>query len=651
MRRRSQSSDRKGSQAPAATAIRKKPSWLLLLAIILGTTFSVYIPSLDNEFTNWDDNHYVTENTLLARPDAALILTTPVAGNYHPLTIGSLALNYRISGFRPGSYHWLNLFLHLANTALVFLFLRALSGPGPWTAAVTALFFGIHPMHVESVAWIAARKDVLYAFFYLLALIAYVRYLDAQRRPGKAAWIGAAFAAFVLSAASKPAAVVLPLTLLAIDYFRRRQFTRAAWLEKIPFFAVSIAVGLLTWSAQHSAGAIIAERHRSLAEKMLFAAYGSVMYVVKLFLPIGLSAVYPQPLPNEVGAGYYACLAALVVLLPATIYLFRRVRPVLFGLAFFFINVVLVLQFVSVGNAVMADRYTYLPYVGLFFALSWWLDERPAAPAAARAARPVIGVVLVALAPLCAVQTWRRCDVWQNSGTLWNDTIAKYPGRVLDAYNNRGLYHFANGRVQEALADYDRALAINPAVARVWVNKGEALTGLNQNDAAYACFERAIALKPDSPEALNNRGAIRYYRGDARGAVSDFSAAIAVNPRFRAAYSNRALAYASAGEHERSLADRRKTISLDPENPRNYLQWGSVAVALSELRRHREAVAAFDEAIRTAPPGDVRTGTYHLQRSRAWRALGDRARALEDARAALRLGTRVEAAYLRELGG
>jgi len=638
-------------QSPQPARASRDASRLLWLAALLFVTYLVYMPSLDNDFTNWDDNYYVTENALVAHPTLQGLVTTPVGGNYHPLTVASLAFNYYLSGPRPFSYHWLNLLLHVANTALVFFFVWKLSGGRLWTTVVTAAFFGIHPMHVESVAWIAERKDVLYALFYLLGLLAYLRYLGTRR----VAWLGLTWGAFVLSAASKPAAVVFPVTMFAIDYFKRRSFRGpGVWLEKAPFFVVSAATGVLTLMSQKAAGAVAAPQQWTLVQKILFASYGTVMYVVKLFLPFRLSAIYPYPTVagTPLGAEYYAAFGALAVLLPLALFLFRRNRVVLFGLAFFFINIVLVLQFFSVGQAVMADRYTYLPYIGLFFALAWWLDERPGPRLGRVPLRRVLGAVFVALAVVSLVQTWRRCDVWQNSGTLWNDAIAKYPGQVVDAYNNRGYYYLAESRYPAALADFDEAIALNPKVARVWVNKGTVFAEQNQNDSAYVCFARAIELKPDYPEALSNRGAIRSRRGDLAGAVVDFSRAIDLQPTLRDAYNNRALVYFKMGEYEKAVADRRQVIGLDPKNPMNYVQMGSIALALQQLGRANDAVAAYGEAIGAAPASDrQRLSGYYLRRSESWWALHDREHALSDARAAAGLGAAVDSVYLRKLGG
>src|SRR6185503_16318220 len=302
-------------------------------------------------------------------------------------------------------YHWLNLILHLANTALVFVFVRKLSGGRFWTTVVTSLFFGIHPMHVESVAWIAERKDVLYALFYLLGLIAYLRYVE-KRRPG---WLAATWIAFALSIASKPAAVVFPLTLFAIDYFRRRPLRWGLVLEKVPFLVVSVAMGILTVSAQSSVGAVAAPEQWTLVQKVLFACYGTVMYVVKLFVPFGLSAIYPYPTVKgaPLGPEFYVAAAVVMLVLPVILFLFRKNRAVMFGLAFFFINIVLVLQLFAIGQAVMADRYTYLPYIGLFFALAWWLDERPSPRVLGVPVSANLAAVFVVLTPICLVKTWK----------------------------------------------------------------------------------------------------------------------------------------------------------------------------------------------------------------------------------------------------
>jgi len=618
---------------------------LVWLGAILAVTFVVYLPSLGNGFLNWDDNFYVTDNPVVAHPTLHGILTQNLGGNYHPLTMATLALNYRISGLDAGSYHWLNLLFHLANTALVFFFVRALSGGRLWTSVVTALFFGIHPMHVESVAWISERKDVLYAFFYLIALLTYLRYLEGGRR-----WLVATWIAFVLSVASKPAAVVLPLTLLLIDWFRRRPLRASALLEKIPFFAVSIAAGALTFTAQKSVGAMHGELWSPL-QKILFASVGTLMYVGKLFVPIHLSAVYPLPATSSTHypAFYYWAPVLVLAGLAVAVIVGRRARPLLFGVAFFFINIVLVLQLVSVGAALLAERYTYVPYIGLLLALAWWLDEPKGSPQARW--KPAIAGICAVLLPLSLVQTWNRSPVFHDPETFWNDTIQKYPGKIVDAYYNRANYLVKKGRLEAGLSDYNQALDLNAGVPRIWYNKGLLLAQMDRNDSALVAFDHVIALDPKHVDALNNRGAMKYRMGDRVGAIADFSRILELNPNYRDAYLNRAVAYGDEKQYDKSVADRQRGIDLDPANPANAEEYGLMAQALHQLGRNQEAITALDRAIAGSSGQSAVVSRYYLARSTSWAALGNRPRALADALEARRQGAVVDPRYLHSLGG
>ena len=608
---------------------RRAPS-RLWLAAILAVTFVVYIPSLQNGFTNWDDDAYVTDNRLLAHPAIGALLTTPVRGNFHPLTIASLALNYRLSGLHPASYHWLSLLIHLANTALVFVFVRQLARGRFWTTIATALFFGIHPMHVESVAWIAERKDVLYAFFYLIGLIAYLRYLDTRRRR----WLVAAFLAYVLSAASKPAAIVFPLTLLLLDWYRERPFRAGALLEKAPFVIVSAATGYLTLLAQESIGALNVQA--SPFRKLLFVAYGFLMYLVKLFVPVHLSAIHPYP--KVPGPDYYVAFVVALGLIPVLVYLCRRSRAVCFGLAFFLINIVLVIQIANVGEAVMAERYTYLPYIGLLFALAWWLDERGERPGS-RLARPILIACFLAMLPLGLVQTWARCRVWKSSETLWTDAIRKYPDQNFDAYYHRGSYRLqVTHQVRAALADMNQTVALNPRLARGWLGKGVAHTDLGELDSASVCYDRALSLNPRLEEAWSNRGVVELNRGRLDQAARDFSRALQLDSTAWDAYANRALVDLAAGKRLDAIADLQRALAW---NPGNSALRNALGTTLQQLGRNQEAVEEFDAALRAAPMNDPQRGSYLLNRSRSWSALGDRARAVADAEEARRLGVQV----------
>jgi tetratricopeptide (TPR) repeat protein len=349
----------------------------------------------------------------------------------------------------------------------------------------------------------------------------------------------------------------------------------------------------------------------------LLGCYGLVTYVVKFFVPVRLSAL--DPFPNVEGRGlgpeFLLALAAVAVLLPAAVILFRKNRAVLFGLAFFVINIVLVLQFFAVGGALMADRYTYLPYVGLLFAFTSPLDARPGAGSRELLPKRLVAGCCALMLPAFLFLAWKRCDVWKDSMTLWEDVVRK-----------------------------------RPEGARGWNYRGVTWNEQSRFDRAYEDFDRAVKLKPLFAEARNNRGAIELRRGDLQGALADFSLAVQQNARYRDAYTNRALAYSMLGDHEKSIADTRRAIELDPKNGSNFMQYGYIGDEYQALQRHQEAIAGYSEAIRTAPSGDAHVGGYYLSRSRSWAALGDRDRALSDAREAVRLGASVDSTYLTKIG-
>jgi Flp pilus assembly protein TadD len=255
------------------------------------------------------------------------------------------------------------------------------------------------------------------------------------------------------------------------------------------------------------------------------------------------------------------------------------------------------------------------------------------------------------LVPICAIQTWNRCEVWKNSETLWNDTIGKYPHRVGDAYNLRGhYYHHAPGRLDAALADFNEALSLNKRNGHAWNNKGALLSQMGHDDSALVCFDRAVAAKPDLPDAFNNRGAVKGRLGDLNGAVSDFTRSIAIDPRFRDPYVNRSVAHFMLRQYDSAVADSRKAITLDAGNSETPSIYDAIGTILQTMNRPGEAVGEHTRAIQSAPIGDPRLGGFHLNRSFAYLASGDRENALQDAIAAQRQGVPVSPEHWKKLG-
>src|SRR6185503_10426185 len=393
------------------------PQWHLPLILIL--TFIIYIPALGAGFVNWDDPDYVGANNTLIRDFSLLpeLITTPVQGNYHPLTMISLAINFAISKDAAWSYHLFNLIFHLINCILVYRLALLLSKNNSLIALATALLFAIHPLHVESVAWISERKDVLYALFFIAGHISYTKYIDESSK--KQYWLTLLFV--ILSLLSKPAAVIFPISLFCIDILRNRQISFKLLTEKILFFIPAIIMGLLTISAQKTVGAT-GEEYFGLGKNILFGFYGIMMYFIKMIVPYNLSTFYPFPPLNEpLGPAYYLGPVFAILLLLVAYLAWKKSRFVTFGIGFYIVNLLLVLQIFSVGSAVMAERYTYVPYIGLFF-IAGTLLSRFAKGNMMKAYSILAPVTLI----FC-VLSFLQAGTWKSGETLWVNVIKNQP--------------------------------------------------------------------------------------------------------------------------------------------------------------------------------------------------------------------------------
>ncbi len=546
-----------------AAAVSKEPSWLLLVGGILLLTFIAFLPSLSNDFINWDDGVYILSNeTTQWKSDAPLkeMFTEPiVAGdNYLPLTWLSFGIDYLMGGLDAAPYHRMNLLLHLLNTFLVFLFCYRLTAKNWLIAAVTSLLFGVHPMHVESVAWIAERKDVLYTFFFMGGMLTYLRYRANQQMM----WLVATFVLGLASLLSKPAAVVFPIALWLVDLYQGRKWDARMFVEKIPFLALSVVIGIVTIKIQ-SQSAISQPDAYSMVQRISFAGYGFMMYIAKLFVPINLSALYPYPVKTSADTlpliFKVAPLLALVIT-GAFAWWMRTSKAVLFGFLFFVLNLLLVLQLLPVGNAVMADRYSYLAYVGLCFALASGIaglyKQRPQWRMLLLGLVAVGGLVLTGM-------TYQRCGVWKNSGTLWSDVLSKYPDNSI-AHFKRGEYNSEQKRGAEAMKDYSNAIKHNPSDAKALTNRGLIYFNQKKYQEALADFNQAIKANPQLFNAWLNRGRLYYQQKEYDKALVDYNKALEFNAQSHIAYNNRAIIYHETGDLENALKDYDKALALSP---------------------------------------------------------------------------------------
>jgi len=448
---------------------------------------------------------------------------------------------------------------------------------------------------------------------------------------------------------------VLPTTLLAFNFYRRRPVVRRVVIKKLPFVALSVIAGSLTVGTQKTAGAVGSRDLYNIFQRASLVSYGLVMYFVRLLAPLHLSALYPYPDQGK-GTIPLVCYVdmALVVLGGVLAWRARSNRLLLFGLLFFLVNIALVLQLLPFGEAIMADRYTYVPYIGLFFVIGGWLDQsrraqptsagQQSGPGALQGLRAAALWGMAALALVCLVQTYRRCQVWKDSGTLWTDVLRKYPRASATAYNARGEYYRQAEQYDRAMADFEAALSIKRDSPQTWAGRGNVYFDRNQNDSAIVNYDRALALKPDLWEMLANRGVAKAKKGDYAGSIADLTRALEHDPTIGTAWEYRALVYTELKDFARALPDYRKALELSPGDDELV---NAVAVSLQHLGRMRESIDEFRRAIAMAPG----KGIYYLNRSGSWYALGERAKAIEDVRKAASLGVDIPKVYRDVLGG
>jgi protein O-mannosyl-transferase len=573
----------------------------LPLVFVLGVcaiTAIAFFPILDNGFTNWDDQLYVLENPLLRGPDWAGIFSKPVVSNYHPLTVASLAFNYQLSALSPFSYHLVNWILHVLNTGLVFYLAFRLSEGNRYVGFITALLFGVHPMHVESVAWVSERKDVLYTFFFLSSLLFYLRYV--QQQDWKK-YVGA-MVLFALSLLSKPAAVTLPVVLLLLDWFKGRSLiNKKVWLEKLPFFALALIFGLLTLQFQ-AEKAIAQQDYYPIWQRMVFACYGFGEYIIRLFWPSPLSAIHPFPNAGVVPSYFYPALFITAVTAIAGWY-FRKNKNILFGLGFYVINVALVLQFLAFGNAIISERYTYVPYFGLVFALAMtWANSKWSASIK----NGLLGLFMIAGLGF-AVFSNSQVRVWKDSQTLWTNAIAAYPNSHV-ARSNRG---------------YDL------------------ITRFKKYDEGLVDYNIALHTDPDHDNSLENRTIIYLHKQNYEAAFADAEQFVRFHPNKPRSYFLRAFTAIKLNSTDQALADYAKCIALDPQNEEPRGNRG--IIYFNSKQDYRAAKDDFDTAIRLNP----KKGVNYLNRARCWIKFANKAEALRDIEMAKQLGEKVEDAFVQ----
>ena len=665
-----------------------KNKYILLITLFLILTTLIAFHHVGNHgFVDYDDNVYITENQPIQNgitiQGVRWAFTTGYAANWHPLTWMSHMLDIQLFGLNPQWHHLTNLLFHLANVFLLFFVLHGMTN-ALWQSAFVAALFALHPLHVESVAWVAERKDVLSTFFWMLTLVAYAYY---AKKPHVKSYL-AVVVFFALGLMAKPMVVTLPFVLLLLDYWPLERFRKSKpaqvirkevnnpvsshkkkgktgrqipkiiveaerpvnyefqWaksrplvLEKIPLFALAILSCTATYIAQKTGGAVAPTEIFALDVRMANALVSYVLYITKMIWPDNLAVFYPHPgsLPFRQVSG------ALLVLAAGTFAVIRTAKrfpylPV--GWLWFLGTLVPVIGLVQVGGQAMADRYTYIPLIGLFIMAAWGIPE-------IFRKRRFAKEVLAASSALCllclSILTSTQVGYWHDSFTLFDHAL-NVTENNFTIYNNRSGIYNDRGDHSRAFEDSDRAIRINPRFAPAYNNRGYAQDRLGNRSQAVEDFDRAIEIDPHYAEAHYNRGIFYQNSGKYRQAIDAYDKAIETGNFDKAeVFCNRGAAYDSLGDQKKAIEDFGRAIEINPGQARTYF---NRSVSYASLGNHRQAVQDLDRAIQINPE----YARAYYKRGMAHALLGNQKQALEDLKTAARLGNEDAADFMRKQG-
>lgn len=595
---------KKKQQNPSKKRVEKKenPGTLknygFLLAILV-VTFIAYLPALDNGFL-WDDDDYIKNNLLIRTIDLKEIFSTFLMGNYHPLTVLGYAIQYKFFGTSAVGYHAVNILLHLVNVVLVYFVVFRLSEK-TIVSLVAALLFAVHPMHVESVAWASELKDLLYTMFFLASYIYYMKFMQ----EGKSKYFAFSLLLFLFSLMSKAMAASLPLLLILTDYFKGYKINAKSLIQKAPYFILSLIFGFVAIHAQQSSGAVDTASF-AFPQRIVFASYGFIMYLVKLVFPWELCAYYAYPIPSggTVPGVYYIFLLLVGGVVAGVIYSLRKTKKLFFSIGFFTVTVLMVLQLLPVGWAIMADRYSYIPSIGIFYLAGegfLWLWNRKTSGSTYR----FIALALLTVSTVFySVKTSARCLIWKDGFTLWNDVIKQYQ-TIPQAYINRGIIYMNENKTDSAMSDFNKAISLEPEFSKGYSNRAILYTNANIFDKALADYNKSLSLDPTNPIAYHNRGILYKKNNMLPQAYENFSEAIRRKPTYIDAYHNRGSTLYSLQRYEEALTDLNRALQLQPNTPKTLFfrgmveyQMGRKEVACQDLQRamnfgHKQAAEQY----------------------------------------------------------
>ncbi len=570
---------------------------IFICLLLVLSTLVVYWQVQNSGFINFDDATYVTENPHVQRgltlQAVIWAFTTTHAGNWHPLTWLSHMLDYEFWSLKPAGHHMANLFLHIVNTLLLFLVLQRMVR-ATWRNAFVAALFALHPLHVESVAWVAERKDVLCALFWILTMGAYTYYV---KRPTLIRYAGV-IVCFVLGLLSKPMIVTLPFVLLLLDYWplgRKAEGVGATRLilEKTPLFVLTVVSCLITLYAQTEGGATGALEQLPFLNRTANALVSYVSYIAKMVWPQHLAILYPHPVSLPV----WQVLGAAVLLIIVTLLAIReRTRHpyLLVGWLWYLGTLVPVIGFVQVGIQAVADRYTYIPLIGLFIIIAYGIPGSLARMRNGRIALALSGVLLLLI---LAILTRSQVQLWENEIRLYVFTLNVTSDNFV-VQNNLGKAFASRGQNEKAISHFVEALRISPNNTLAHKNLGVVLVAQGKIEEAGFHFAKALGTNPDNAEVRHSIGVVLVGQGKPQEAAPYFESALRANPKRADSHNYLGVIYTNQGKNKEAIAHFTEALRIDPAYQEAHRNLGT---ALLREGRNEEAIRSFSEALRIDP--------------------------------------------------
>jgi tetratricopeptide (TPR) repeat protein len=588
-------------------------------------------------------------------------LTTFYAGNWHPLTWLSHTIDYTLWGLNPLGHHLTNIILHGLNTLFVFFLViqlikkakeqgrSALSPPSSTkfiiVPAATALLFGLHPLHVESVAWVSERKDLLCAFFFLLSILSYLYYVPLTTKKYRRILFSICLLLFIFALMSKPMAVTLPLILILLDIYPLKRISfypnkiniaLSIWLEKIPFFALSLTSSIITLMAQHSGGAVKTLEQLPISYRLLNATRSLVFYLEKMIIPLKLIPLYPFPRHLhwlDVPIFWSGLIFFLITIF--CLWMVKRGNHLFLVLwSYYLITLLPVLGIIQVGGHAAADRYTYLPSISIFLLSGLgilWIFEKIELLKFKNILQGVLLLITCMLMLLGGRLTINQTKIWKNSEVLWSYVINTSQEGVPLAHGNLGIVYADTGRLDDAISEYKKAITIEPRYAEAYSNLGIAYADKGRLDDAISEYKKAITIEPRYAKAYNNLGIAYANKGELDGAISAFKKALIIEPNKANAHYNLGIAYERKSLQNEAASQFKKAIELNRNYIRVYIKLGSLFIAQG---KEIDAVNVYRKAIRYNP------GDHRLYNNLAWIYATSINKNIRDGEEAVTLATR-----------